>query len=152
MNEKATDQSRLPAGESTTAKRGRSGAPPDHSHQDRPQVIWNAPDVRAWYSRLLESVLPKGHCSDTYKRLHPFIEKLLSRLDKREAAILRMRYGIEDGYPKTWREISSRFQLSSEEAHELSEKAIAKLLFILTCRTHALVHDLPSHCNSMELS
>lgn len=104
----------------------------------RPPARRNRDELLGPEGNFLESLLLQSQGLDTYQRLHPLVERLLARLNKREAEILRMHYGIEDGFPKTWKEIGSRFQLSPAQACEMAGKALEKLHFVVTCRMHAI--------------
>lgn len=118
--------------ETFAVKQGNRLAP----DRSRPTTGWDPQRARVRYRKLLDSLVPDApRGGANYERLHPFVESLLSRLEKREADVLRKQYGVDDGYPKTWQEISVLMQISPTDARELSEKALSKLLFILTCRS-----------------
>ncbi|MCZ6795596.1 MAG: RNA polymerase sigma factor RpoD/SigA [Planctomycetota bacterium] len=70
------------------------------------------------------------------------IDKLLSAIDGREAKILRMRYGLENGDPMTLKEIGERVDLSRERVRQIENEALKKLYYILTHEKEVL-HDLP---------
>jgi RNA polymerase primary sigma factor len=53
--------------------------------------------------------------------------QLLDRMDKREAAVLRMRYGLDDEEPKTLKEIGERLGLTRERVRQIESEALAKL-------------------------
>jgi RNA polymerase sigma factor (sigma-70 family) len=55
------------------------------------------------------------------------VAKLLARLDEREREILRLRFGIDQGSPRTLQEIGASFGLTSERIRQIEAKAIAKL-------------------------
>lgn len=71
-------------------------------------------------------VFQKGD-SDTYQALRPVVDDLLAHLEPREADVLRLRFGIDDGYPESREEISRRLGLSAWQVEELEERALAKL-------------------------
>jgi RNA polymerase primary sigma factor len=52
---------------------------------------------------------------------------LLSRLPPIEAAILRFRYGLDDGEELTLREIGDKYNLSRERIRQLQEQALGKI-------------------------
>src|SRR5260370_35340110 len=52
---------------------------------------------------------------------------LLAKMDKREAAVLRMRYGLDDEEPKTLNEIGDRLGLTRERVRQIEVEALAKL-------------------------
>jgi len=61
-------------------------------------------------------------------RLQKMIETLLDvTLTEREAEILRMRYGLDDGIPKTLDEIGGRFQVTRERVRQIETKVSRKL-------------------------
>lgn len=59
--------------------------------------------------------------------LNKLMGELLSNLKEREAEILKMRYGIEDGKPKTLQEISELMGISKERVRQIENKAMEKL-------------------------
>ena len=59
------------------------------------------------------------------------VEKLLATIDDREARILRMRYGLDNGDPMTLKEIGERVNLSRERVRQIENEALKKLYFIL---------------------
>jgi len=52
---------------------------------------------------------------------------VLDKLEERERIILTMRYGLEDGIPRTLDEVGRRFDLTRERIRQLEAKALAKL-------------------------
>ena len=70
------------------------------------------------------------------------IDRLLSAIDNREARILRMRYGLENGDPMTLKEIGERVNLSRERVRQIENEALKKLYYILTHEKEVL-NDLP---------
>ncbi|GBD84561.1 RNA polymerase principal sigma factor HrdA [bacterium BMS3Abin02] len=52
---------------------------------------------------------------------------VLGRLGERERIILTMRYGLEDGIPRTLDEVGRRFDLTRERIRQIEAKALAKL-------------------------
>ena len=55
------------------------------------------------------------------------IEKLLSRIDEREATILRLRYGLDDEEPMTLKQIGAKIGLTRERVRQLEREAVKKL-------------------------
>jgi RNA polymerase sigma factor (sigma-70 family) len=55
------------------------------------------------------------------------LEKLLSPLDEREKTILRLRYGLDRGDPRTLDEIGEVLNLTRERIRQIEKGAIAKL-------------------------
>ncbi len=55
------------------------------------------------------------------------LRQVLDTLDAREAAVVRMRYGLDGGQPKTLDEIGRAFQLSRERIRQIERETMAKL-------------------------
>jgi RNA polymerase sigma factor (sigma-70 family) len=55
------------------------------------------------------------------------IEKLLSVLDEREREILRLRFGLDRGEPRTPEEVGALFSLTRERIRQIESKALARL-------------------------
>jgi len=60
------------------------------------------------------------------------IRDLLSAITPREEKILRLRYGLEDGSPKTLREIGEIVGLTRERVRQIEHEALQKLNKIMT--------------------
>jgi RNA polymerase primary sigma factor len=58
--------------------------------------------------------------------LHHVLE-LLDKLDKREATVLRMRFGLDDEQPRTLKEIGERLGLTRERVRQIEREALEKL-------------------------
>jgi RNA polymerase primary sigma factor len=52
---------------------------------------------------------------------------LLSKMDPREATVLRMRFGLDDEEPKTLKEIGERLGLTRERVRQIESEALHKL-------------------------
>ena len=63
----------------------------------------------------------------TYVALQEQIKEALSTLTEREAKVLQMRYGLEDGQPKTLEEVGKAFQVTRERIRQIEAKALRKL-------------------------
>jgi len=55
------------------------------------------------------------------------LHAVLGTLDEREAAVVRMRYGLDDGQPHTLDEIGRSFKLSRERIRQIERETMAKL-------------------------
>jgi RNA polymerase nonessential primary-like sigma factor len=55
------------------------------------------------------------------------LQSILSTLEAREAAVVRMRYGLDDGQPRTLDEIGRAFKLSRERIRQIERETMAKL-------------------------
>ena len=68
---------------------------------------------------------PDNEMSDT-DDLHQVMD-LLQKMDKREAAVLRMRFGLDEEEPKTLKEIGERLGLTRERVRQIESEALGKL-------------------------
>lgn len=59
--------------------------------------------------------------------LKNIIEKSLSRLDEREAEILRLRFGLGGGEARPLRAIANEWQMSPEGVRQISQRALSRL-------------------------
>jgi RNA polymerase primary sigma factor len=55
------------------------------------------------------------------------VMELLDRMDRREATVLRMRFGLEEEEPKTLKEIGERLGLTRERVRQIESEALSKL-------------------------
>ena len=55
------------------------------------------------------------------------IEKLLAPLDEREREILRLRYGLDRGEPRTLEEVGAALELTRERIRQIERTALSKL-------------------------
>jgi RNA polymerase primary sigma factor len=55
------------------------------------------------------------------------VMQLLDKMDKREATVLRMRFGLDDEQPKTLKEIGECLGLTRERVRQIESEALAKL-------------------------
>jgi len=53
--------------------------------------------------------------------------RALDQLDEREREILKLRYGLEDGHPRTLKDVSLKFNITRERVRQIEIKAIEKL-------------------------
>jgi len=55
------------------------------------------------------------------------IDRILKTLSKREEAVIRLRYGLDDGHPRTLEEVGKLFNVTRERIRQIEMKAIKKL-------------------------
>ncbi len=63
----------------------------------------------------------------THQLLRERIVEVLSELTPRERDVLRMRFGLDDGYPRTLEEVGRHFQVTRERIRQIEAKALKKL-------------------------
>lgn len=73
---------------------------------------------------------PEDALEETYER--EALEKLLDIIDTREATVIKLRYGLADGEPKTLEEIGKLLHLSRERVRQIEKETIQKLHYIQT--------------------
>jgi len=55
------------------------------------------------------------------------LARALDQLDERKREILKLRYGLEDGHPRTLKDVSLKFNITRERVRQIEIKAIEKL-------------------------
>ncbi len=55
------------------------------------------------------------------------VDRLLAPLDSREGAILRLRFGLDRGEPRTLEEVGEHFNLTRERIRQIESRAMSKL-------------------------
>ena len=55
------------------------------------------------------------------------IQEVLSDLNERERRVISLRFGIEDGYPRTLEEVGNIFDVTRERIRQIEAKALRKL-------------------------
>ena len=63
----------------------------------------------------------------TYAMLKEQMDDVLSTLTDRERKVLKLRFGISDGYPRTLEEVGSIFSVTRERVRQIDAKALRKL-------------------------
>jgi len=58
---------------------------------------------------------------------HGLMQEVLATLDKRESRILAMRFGLDDGRPKTLEEVGARLGVTRERIRQIQEEALQKM-------------------------
>ena len=55
------------------------------------------------------------------------LDEVLQTLTPREAKVLKLRFGLEDGNPKTLEEVGKEFNVTRERIRQIEAKALRKL-------------------------
>ena len=55
------------------------------------------------------------------------IQEVLSELNERERRVISLRFGIDDGYPRTLEEVGNIFEVTRERIRQIEAKALRKL-------------------------
>jgi RNA polymerase primary sigma factor len=55
------------------------------------------------------------------------LEQLLGQLSPREREVLKLRFGLDDGYPRTLEEVGQQFNVTRERIRQIEAKALKKL-------------------------
>ena len=70
---------------------------------------------------------PAPHDSAAYTLLKEQLEEVMATLTPREAKVLRLRFGLEDGKARTLEEVGKEFQVTRERIRQIEAKALRKL-------------------------
>jgi RNA polymerase primary sigma factor len=65
--------------------------------------------------------------SAAFGMLQSHLEKILGTLSQREERVIRLRFGIGDGYPRTLEEVGAIFNVTRERIRQIEAKALRKL-------------------------
>ena len=71
--------------------------------------------------------MPKPHKAASNELLRDKLEALLKTLTYREREIIRLRYGLGDGYTYTLEEVGRIFKVTRERVRQIESKAVSKL-------------------------
>jgi len=72
-----------------------------------------------------EAMSPSDYASN--ELLKDELESVMKDLTEREARVLRLRYGLEDGKPRTLEEVGKEFNVTRERIRQIESKALRKL-------------------------
>ena len=68
---------------------------------------------------------PQDFASFSVLREH--LKEILDSLPPREAMVIRLRYGFDDGHPRTLEEVGKEFGVTRERIRQIEAKALRKL-------------------------
>ena len=71
------------------------------------------------------AVTPEGNVESVMLREH--IDSLLEDLKERERQVIVLRFGLEDGHPRTLEEVGKEFNVTRERIRQIEAKALRKL-------------------------
>ena len=72
------------------------------------------------------AVTPEGNVESVMLREH--IDALLGDLKERERQVIVLRFGLEDGHPRTLEEVGKEFNVTRERIRQIEAKALRKLI------------------------
>ena len=70
---------------------------------------------------------PAPHDAASYTLLREQLEEVMNTLTPREAKVLKLRFGLEDGKSRTLEEVGREFQVTRERIRQIEAKALRKL-------------------------
>ena len=70
---------------------------------------------------------PAPHDVASYTLLREQLEEVMNTLTPREAKVLKLRFGLEDGKSRTLEEVGSQFNVTRERIRQIEAKALRKL-------------------------
>ena len=70
---------------------------------------------------------PAPQDSAAYTLLKEQLEEVMETLTAREAKVLKLRFGLEDGKARTLEEVGREFQVTRERIRQIEAKALRKL-------------------------
>ena len=70
---------------------------------------------------------PEPHDSAAYTLLKEQLEEVMNTLTPREAKVLKLRFGLEDGKARTLEEVGREFEVTRERIRQIEAKALRKL-------------------------
>ena len=70
---------------------------------------------------------PAPHDAASYTLLREQLEEIMKTLTEREAKVLRLRFGLDDGKARTLEEVGKEFDVTRERIRQIEAKALRKL-------------------------
>ena len=72
---------------------------------------------------------PAPHDAASYTLLREQLEEVMNTLTPREAKVLKLRFGLEDGKARTLEEVGKEFDVTRERIRQIEAKALRKLRY-----------------------
>jgi RNA polymerase primary sigma factor len=92
----------------------------------------------SFFGEFLEDHRKDDPLADTHRAaLKDRLEEAIQSLNYREREILRMRFGLTDGYAYTLEEVGKVFSVTRERVRQIESKAVRKLQQPFRCRSLA---------------
>jgi RNA polymerase primary sigma factor len=79
------------------------------------------------------AALPPSHVA-AHSMLQDQLQRVLSTLSRREEKVIRLRFGLGDGTPRTLEEVGTIFKVTRERVRQIEAKALRKLRHPSRCR------------------
>lgn len=88
---------------------------------------YNDKDESTWFDVYVdpESVSPYKHTEQEMLRVQ--LLEIINSLTPREQSVVRLRYGLDDGKPRTLEEVGKKFNVTRERIRQIEAKALRKL-------------------------
>jgi RNA polymerase sigma factor RpoD-like protein len=86
-----------------------------------------ADDDAALGDFIADDSAPAAESAVEFGMMREQLKSVLGTLEAREASVVRMRYGLDDGQPRTLDEIGRAFKLSRERIRQIERETMAKL-------------------------
>jgi RNA polymerase primary sigma factor len=94
-------------------------------------------DEESEFGMFVEDEITPSPSQTAYENLlRERVEQVLATLSPREARILRLRFGLENGHPYTLEEVGQKFGLTRERIRQIEGKALRRLRH--PCRSRLL--------------
>lgn len=72
-----------------------------------------------------------------------YLLSVINKLPPRQALVITMRYGLDDGKPKTLEEIGQHFGVTRERIRQIEEKGMSKLVWLIKIKDgHKNINDV----------
>ncbi len=123
---------REPSAEETATRLGMSVRKVHRLRQLAEPVVWIDAITDEDTLETIADTIPDQRCSATLDHLYrqslrEAVEEVLATLSEQQARIISLRYGLDDGEPRTLEEIGQQFSVTRERIRQIEAKALQKL-------------------------